>query len=277
MHWIIGLVFKNRGFFSLLLTVFVSLLMISSSPKTQLSTISMLTMTIFYPFQLTFNQLTRAKNIFSENTRLRKELAQLNVEISSLKEKSIENDRLRGLLNFAQDFSFDFVPVRVIARDPSKGNWSVIVNAGKNSDIQLYMPLVGERGVVGKIVHVMGNMSLVQLLKDPSSRTGVLCRRTRTVSILETENGSDFFIQCRKHEDILKGDTIVTSGLGGIYPRGLMVGVVNRIDDGDKPLFKRAKLDLAMDFEHLEEVFILRTSPQWSSFRSELDSIGLLE
>jgi rod shape-determining protein MreC len=189
-------------------------------------------MTVFFPFQLTFNQMTRVQNIFSENTRLKKEVAQLNVEVALLREKAVENENLRGLLNFTNDFSFDFVPVRVIAHDPSKGNWTAIVNAG--------MPLVGERGVVGKVIQVMGNMSLVQLLKDPSSRTSVLCRRTRTVSILGTENGSDFYVQYRSHEDVAPGDTIVTSGLGGIYPRGLTVGIVDKLEDEDNPLFKRA-------------------------------------
>jgi rod shape-determining protein MreC len=277
MHWIIQLVFKNRTFFSLLLTVVLSLTMISSSKETQVSVARLFTMTLFYPFQLTFTQITRVRDIFSENMRLKKEVTQLNVEVSLLTEKAVENERLRGLLNLSKDFSFDYIPGRVIARDPIWGNWSIIVNAGKNSGVQPYMPIVGENGVVGKVVQVMGNMCLVQLILDPSSRTSVLSRRTRMVSILESENGRDFFIQCRRHEDIISGDTIVTSGLGGIYPRGLMVGIVDMITIDENPLFKKAKIELKVDFERLEELFILRLSPQWSSFRSELDSLGLLK
>lgn len=277
MQWIVGLIIKNRTFFSLLLTTVLSLLMISSPKEIQLSTARTLTMTVFFPFQFTLNQITRVKNIFAENTRLKKDLAQLNVEVSLLREKAIENERLRGLLNFTQNFSFDFVPVRVIARDPSRGKSTIIVNAGKSSGIQMYMPLVGESGVVGKVIQVMGNMGLVQLLTDPSSRTSVLCQRTRSVSILGTENGNDFFVQYRKHEDVVAGDTIVTSGLGGIYPRGLAVGYVVKIEDDRDPLFKRARLRLSIDFDRLDELFILRLSPQWVSFRSELDSMGLLK
>jgi rod shape-determining protein MreC len=277
MHWIIGLILKNRTFFSLLLTTVLSLLMISSPKEIQLSTARTLTMTVFFPFQLTFNQITRVKNIFLENTRLKKEVAQLNVEVALLREKAVENENLRGLLNFTNNFSFDFVPVRVIAHDPSKGNWTAIVNAGKNSGIQMYMPLVGEKGVVGKVIQVMGNMSLVQLLKDPSSRTSILCRRTRTVSILGTENGSDFYVQYRRHEDVVPGDTIVTSGLGGIYPRGLTVGIIDKLEEDENPLFKRARLQLSVDFDRLDELFILRLSPQWVSFKTELDSLGLLK
>ncbi|HEX2956759.1 MAG TPA: rod shape-determining protein MreC [Chitinispirillaceae bacterium] len=277
MNWIVGLIIKNRTFFSLLLTTVLSLLMISSPKEAQLSTARALTMTVFYPFQFTFKEITRFKNIFAENTRLKKDVAQLNVEVSLLREKAIENDRLRGLLNFTQDFTFDFIPVRVIACDPAKGTSTVIVNAGNNSGIQMYMPLVGERGVVGKVIQVMGNMCLVQLLKDPSSRTSVLCQRTRSVSILGTENGNDFFVQYRKHEDVIVGDTIVTSGLGGVYPRGLTVGFVDKLENDRDPLFKRARLRLSIDFERLDELFVLRMSPQWVSFRAELDSLGLLK
>lgn len=277
MHWIIGLIKKNLSIFSLLLTIVLSLLMISSPEEARLSTARTLTMSVFYPFQFTFNQISRIKDVFAENIRLKKEVTELSVELASLKEKGIENERLRGLLNFAQDFSFDFVPVRVVARDPALGDWTVIVNAGKSSGIELFMPLVGDRGVVGKVIKVLGNLSQVQLIKDPASRTSVLCRRTRTISILGTENGSDFFVQCRKHEDIIVGDTIVTSGLGGIFPRGLTVGVVDKITEDKNPLFKRARLKLSVDFDRLDELFILRLSPRWMSFRSEIDSLRLLK
>jgi rod shape-determining protein MreC len=138
----------------------------------------------------------------------------------------------------------------------------------------MYMPLIGEKGVVGKVVQVMHQISLVQLLRDPSNRIGVLFSRTRTIGILETENGNDFFVLCRSHEPIVKGDTVVTSGLGGIYPRGLQVGFVKKIDPIKDPLFKKVFIDCSVDFDHIEELFIMRVSPQWSAFRNEMDSIG---
>jgi rod shape-determining protein MreC len=101
----------------------------------------------------------------------------------------------------------------------------------------------------------------------------VLSRRNRTVAILETDDGQHFFMRVRSHEDFQVGDTIVTSGLGGIYPRGLEVGIVKDIKAGSDPLFKRVFIRPAVDFEHLEELFVIRLSPQWASFLSEMDSI----
>jgi len=135
------------------------------------------------------------------------------------------------------------------------------------------MPVVGEGGIAGKVVQVMPSLSLVQLIKDPLNRTSILVRRTRAVSILETENGIDFSARFRTHEDLVSGDTIVTSGLGGIYPRGFPVGVIEKISDEHDPLFKKATIKPNLDVDHSEELFIVRLPPQWAAFRMQLDSL----
>lgn len=275
MHWIINFIISQRRIFSLLLTVLLCLLMITSSPVQQEKTFRFLAMTIFYPLQVVLSQTTKIKNIFAENRKLQQEVIRLSAEVSQLREESIENDRLRNLLNLAQDFSYDLHPVRVIARDPSPAQKSIVVSAGKNDSIAMWMPLMNEYGVVGKVVQVMHRISLVQILKDPSNRTSVLFRRTRTVGILETENGNDFFVRCRSHEAIEPGDTVVTSGLGGIYPRGLTVGIVKSIKKIKNPLFKLVFVKPSVNFNHLEELYIMRLSPQWAAFRTELDSLEL--
>jgi rod shape-determining protein MreC len=249
--------------------------MISGPPEFQARASRFLTITVFYPFQVTFNNLTHIRNIFSENRHLRLEVARLNTEVSRLQELKSENERLRGLLDLSQDFTYELLPVRVVARDPSIENKSVIINAGYKDGVRMWMPLVGENGVVGKVIQVMNGLSLVQLITDPSNRTSILNRRSRTVSILQTQHGRSFFFRCRNHEDVQIGDTIVTSGLGGIYPKGLRVGQVDRITDSQNPLFKRVWVELSVDFDRIEDLFVLLLSPQWQSFREELDSLEL--
>ncbi|KMQ50814.1 Rod shape-determining protein MreC [Chitinispirillum alkaliphilum] len=247
--------------------------MISSTPQMQAQTARILTMSVFYPFQFTLSQVTRVNNIFAENKKLRQELVEANTRLALVEEKTQENQRLRELIGFSADFPYELLPARVIARDPSPLYRSLIVNAGVNQGVVRYMPLVTERGVVGKVVQKTGNMSLVQLIKDPSSRTSVMDRRTRAVGILETENGRDFFVRYRSHEEVQKGDTIVTSGLGGIFPKGILVGFVKETADMQNPLFNKVYLEPAVDFEHLEELFIMKLHPQWAAFRTELDSL----
>lgn len=273
MHWIFEFLIRHRNFSSLLVTVFLSLFLISSNSNQQTIIARSLTMYVFFPFQITLDKITQINNIYSENKRLKREVTQLNATVALLKEQAVENNRLRSLLEFGQEFTFDLVPARVIARDPSVSFRSVVINTGLKDSIQQWMPVVSERGVVGKVVQVLNGISMVQLLRDPSNRTSVMVQRPRTVSILETENGSDFYIRCRTHEDIKTGDTIVTSGLGGIYPRGFRVGVISKITDVNNPLFVKAYIKLFVDFNHLEELFVLKMSPQWTAFKDELDSL----
>ncbi|MBN1756991.1 MAG: rod shape-determining protein MreC [Chitinispirillaceae bacterium] len=273
MHSIFNLILSFRRFFSLLVTVILSLIMITSPPMKQAATLRFLSMTAFFPLQVALSQTTKIRNIFGENRHLRAEVVRLSAEVAELQEKAQENKRLRDMLDLADNFDYSLLPVRVIAQDPSPAQRSIVVTAGVSDSAAMWMPLVNERGVVGKVVQVMHRISLVQLLKDPSNRTGVLFRRTRATGILETENGNDFFVQCRSHEPIEEGDTIVTSGLGGIYPRGLNVGTVKKIAPDPDPLFKQVEVAMSVDFNHIEELFIMRLSPQWSAFRTELDSI----
>jgi rod shape-determining protein MreC len=273
MRWIIEIVIRHRNISSLLLTVALSLAMISAGPDAQSKTIRYLNFTIYYPAYATVSQITRFGNVYSENARLKHELAQTSARLHQIEEQSIENARLRGLFELAEHSPYDLVPVRVIAYDPSQVHKSVVVNGGKNHDIVSFMPLVAEHGAVGKVIQVMGNVSLVQLLRDPSSRTSVMVRRTRAVGIMETENGRDFFVRLRSHEDVQIADTITTSGLGGIYPKGLLVGTISKIGDDNNTLFKRAYINFSVNFDKIEELFVIRLAPQWSAHRPELDSL----
>ncbi|MDR2578343.1 MAG: rod shape-determining protein MreC [Chitinispirillales bacterium] len=273
MRWIIDLIVRHRNGCSLLLTAVLSLLMITAHPEAQVNVARYLTMSVFYPVYATVSQVSNFKDIYSENKRLWQELVEANTQLQMIRQKSEENMRLRGLIGFAESSLYSLTPVRVIAADPSHQNRSIVITGGKSQGVEMFMPLVAEHGAVGKVVQVIGNMSLVQLLCDPSNRASVMVNRSRAVGILQTENGRDFFVRLRNHEDALTGDTIVTSGLGGIYPKGLVVGVVSSVDDRTNPLFKRAYLEFSVNFDKLEELFVMRLPPQWAAQRSELDSI----
>jgi rod shape-determining protein MreC len=273
MQWIIRFFVYHRNIASLCIMVLVSTWMLSSDLMRQQRIARALTFTVFYPFEFYFNQTTRIKNIFAENRKLKEEIAALSVRVALLSENARENERLTDLLGISKGFPYAIVPARVVARDPSFLSKSAIINVGRDNGLSMYMPIVTSRGVAGKIVQVMGHMSLVQLVIDPSNRTSVLVRRTREIGILETDNGTDFFIMFRAHADVAVGDTLITSGFGGIYPKGLFAGVVEKIPERRDPLFKKAIVRPGVDFDRLEEVFVIRLSPQWEMFKSDLDSL----
>jgi rod shape-determining protein MreC len=273
MRTFIEFIIRYRLFASMVVACTISVWMVSSPPHLQARTARILTLSIFYPVQITVDQVIRAKNIYAENEQLTSDIALLNVQLAQLREQEAENTRLRDMLGFDQSTPFPLVPARVVARDPSPIFKSVVISAGMNKSILPFMPVVTRQGVVGKVVQVMPDLSLVQLIRDPLNHVSIMTRRSRTVSILETENGVEFFTHLRVHEDVLPGDTVITTGLGGIYPRGFLVGIIGKVSFERDPLFKRATINLSLDIEHLEELFVIKLPPQWAAFKEQLDSL----
>jgi rod shape-determining protein MreC len=249
--------------------------MLNADTRQQHQIIRTLTISIFFPFQFTLNKATEIKNIFTENKKLKQEITALTTLCASLEEAARENKRLRDLLGFREPFSYTLLPARTVVREPSFLFRSIVINAGRDQGVAVYMPVVNKDGVVGKVIQVLSQVSLVQILRDPSECVSVMTKKNEEVGILETNDSRNFFIQYRRHADITKGDTVVTSGLGGIYPRGLGVGIVCEIKDNHDPLFKKAFIEPLVEFNRLEEVFVIKLSPQWAAFRKELDSIAL--
>ncbi|MDD5674549.1 MAG: rod shape-determining protein MreC [Chitinivibrionales bacterium] len=274
MQWIFRFLLQHRTITTLAITVMLSLWMINAPRPMQLSVARALTFTVFYPFQLVLLQANRVRNIFAENKRLTRQVTALTTEVMGLREAARENVRLHELVNFESTFPYALVPARVVGRDPAYPCRSIVVTGGTDKKLQAYMPIVNVSGVVGRTIAVFSHLSLVQLVTDPSSRISVMIARGRVVGIFETENGRDFFMRCRTHADVAPGDTVVTSGLGGIYPPGLLLGRVAQITDRNDPLFKKVFIKPAVDFDYLEDVCALRLAPQWASFRQELDSLG---
>jgi rod shape-determining protein MreC len=274
MRWIFEFIVRYRAAAVFIAASGVSVLMIASPGEHQAKTARFLAFTLFYPLQVTFDQATKAENIYAENRRLKLQVAQLSARVAQLRDEQIENGRLRRMLGFEERTPHDIIPVSVVARDPSLIQKSVVVNAGKNRGVKTFMPVVGEGGIAGKVVQTMPFLSQVQLISDPINRTSIMVRRTRALGILETENGSDFFARFRVHEDVAAGDTVVTSGLGGIYPRGFPAGVVEKVSDEGDRLYKKAAVRPILDIDHAEELFVVRRPPQWAAFRAQLDSLG---
>lgn len=141
----------------------------------------------------------------------------------------------------------------------------IIIDRGTQDGVNKDMAVVTEKGLVGTVVEASPNSSKVQLLLDPRSAVGTLVQRpeSRVAGIVEG-NPSDpmmpRMINIPRNADVVEGDTIVTSGFGGIYPKGLIVGTVSDVQNDSGGLLKIAILDPAVDFQKLEDVAVIVTS-----------------
>ena len=199
------------------------------------------------------------KNVRAENIRLRDEVQRLRVEGLRVEDVVGENARLRRLLGLQETFPITTLSGEIIARD--WGGWvrSLTVNRGRRDKIARLTAVLAPEGLVGRVVDVRPGSAIVQALTDPASTVGAHVVRTRTPGIVEGDpRGSiRFKYLAREGARIQVEDVIVTSGLGGLFPRGIPIGRVRAIDDRGSALFHYALLSPAVDFARLDEVLLL--------------------
>ena len=199
------------------------------------------------------------KNVRAENRRLRAENQQLRVESLQVSETSTENDRLRRLLGLQERMPLATVSAQIIARE--WGGWvrSLTVNRGRGDKIARLTAVIAPEGLIGRVIEVRAGASIIQVLTDPTSTVGAHVVRTRTSGIVEGEPRGTMRLKymAREGGGIQVGDLIVTSGAGGVFPRGIPVGRVRAIDDRGSALFHYAALTPVIDFARVDEVLLL--------------------
>lgn len=199
------------------------------------------------------------KNVRAENRRLRDEAQRLRVESLRVSEVDEENRRLRRLLELKEALPLETISGEVIGRE--WGGWvrSLTVNRGRSSHVVRLTAVIGPDGLIGRIVDVRGGSSVVQVLTDPASTVGAHVVRTRTPGIIEGEPRGTIRLKymARDGAGMQVGDMVVTSGLGGLFPRGIPIGRVRSIDDRGSALFHYAQIAPAVDFARIDEVLLL--------------------
>ena len=195
-----------------------------------------------------------------ENHLLKKELAALAAENVYLEEQRLENIRLRKLLNFEERIPHKTLAAEIIARDP--GNWlnTVIVNKGTGHGVQKDMAVVSCEGLLGRVVTASRNTANVLLIIDPRSAVGGVVQGNRSLVLVEGDPGTPgmCLVKCLAMEsELMAGDKVLSSGLGGIYPKGLIIGEIVELIPGKYGVGSAARLKPAADFARLEEALII--------------------
>jgi rod shape-determining protein MreC len=199
------------------------------------------------------------KAVRRENAILRGENEQLRVMSLQAGETREENARLRRLLVLKDRLPLATLAGEVIGREA--GGWvrSLTVNRGRGDGIVQQTPVIVPDGLVGRVVQVHRGAAVIQLLNDPASTVGAVVLRTRTAGLVEGDAGGAvrFKFMARDGMSVAPGDLVVTSGLGTLFPKGLPVGRVVKIEDKGSALFHFAVLAPAVDFSRVEEVLLV--------------------
>jgi rod shape-determining protein MreC len=244
------------------------------------------------PFQKLYNGLhggtSRFWAGFSEFDRVKTELEltrtklhtfeSIDVEISEIKK---ENDRLRALLGMKEMLRYNSIPASIISKDPDNWFRTLIINRGENDGIKINMPVVAYqvvqngnakelvKGVVGKIVEVRGSVSRIQPVIAPDIKIGVKIGDSRFPGLLSgyTYNSNLCAVNYITRAAPVKfGDIVITSGQAGVFPPGLIIGTVVKSDIPETSPYQRAIVKPSMDYNLLDEVFVIKKAPDKDLF-----------
>ena len=204
------------------------------------------------------NHYVMLVNVKKENEKLLKENNHLVEIVNNMKEIEKENERLRGMLAFKQKYLPSGVSAEVTARDTTSEYQTIRINKGRDVGLERRMPVITPSGVVGQLINVWENYSDVLLMTDHNHAMDVIVQRSRARGILK--GGSS--VQCElrylnRTDDVMIGDVLVTSGIEGIFPKGLLVGTVQEVEKGKFGVTQTVAVEPTVNLSKLEEVYVV--------------------
>ncbi|MGI6319294.1 MAG: rod shape-determining protein MreC [Firmicutes bacterium] len=203
------------------------------------------------------------ERVLAENEMLREKIAERDNLSYKLLELQKENHRLREMLGFESSVEYSLLPAEVIARDPSYWFETITINKGYDDGVKKDMAVVTSQGLVGSIYYASKNSSQVLMLTDSRRAVSALVQRSREPGSIGIVEGypekSEFLrmVNLPPDANIQKGDVIISSGLGDVFPRGLVIGHVTEVEKDQYGLLQQALVEPAVNFNRLEEVFIV--------------------
>ena len=199
--------------------------------------------------------------IEEENRNLKKKIDNMKSQLILYQEGYLEAQRLRNLLALKNNHDFDFVIARVIGRGQTAFSQTILINKGTADGINDGLPVMAGPGLVGRIIGASWHSAKVLPLIDENSNIDVCVQRTRTQGIIRGAGSRGCILKyIAKTQDVREGDVILTSGMGGVFPKGIMIGRVSRIDRLESGLFWKIYVAPVIDFSKLEEVSVLTST-----------------
>jgi len=193
-----------------------------------------------------------------ENKNLNKKINELKAELVLYQEGYLEAQRLGKLLALKSDYKNRAVSALVIGREQAALSKTILINKGSAHGLKIGMPVIATPGLIGRLIDVSWHVSKVLLLIDENNNIGAILQRTRTQGIVSGAGSRGCILKyIYKNQDVKEGDPVISSGMGGIFPKGLLIGKVSRVQKQDAGLFLKIDVAPIADFAKLEEVLVL--------------------
>ncbi len=266
---------KNKaGMIGIIITIIILIVVviISNISTGNLSFMESTVGTLFMPIQngivylknkITGNEqeLSDIESLKEENQKLKDENSKLQEQVRELEILKSENNTLKEYVNLKDKYSdYTTVPAYVIQRSISNYDKIIVINAGSDDGIDINMPVISESGLVGHVVSVTNNTAKIQTIIDTASNVSANISNVQDSVILKgTLNNTETLKATYIPADstILQGDEVVTSGLGGIYPKGILIGNIKNVVNTKNETDRYAEIEVSTDFSKLETVLVI--------------------
>ena len=215
--------------------------------------------TVLAPANAVMGWVDAGVGVYWENQKLKKRLAQIQMEADRMRGDRVENARLRRLLDLSQENPSDLTAARVTARSLDRLGGSLTIDKGLKDGVLPDRAVITPDGLVGRVERATAHEARVLTLLHHDCEVAVRVGKNRVDGVLEWEFGdrptlSLLYVSAR--EDVKKGDWVMTSGLGGIFPEGVRVGTVARVGIAEGGLMKEVSVKPSVDFRSLEDVMV---------------------
>lgn len=251
-------VLSFKEYIVLLLLLIISLSFISLNDTAQVKNLK--TFTLEY-FAFINSALTEISNMFSDTDeilKLKKQNAELMLQVNLLRDYGLENTELKNLLDYKKRSEIQLAPASIVSQLISKVQGNLIINVGLSDSIEVGMPVVNGRGLIGIITEAAENFSVVRTLHNTSLSLAVIDQRSYVSGILDWDGINLILKNIPTTYDVKIGDRIITSEFSTIFPPSIPIGVVTAKETNISGLLNNVTIKPFVDFNSLKNVLVLK-------------------
>ncbi len=266
---------KRSGLFGIIITIVILvLIVIFSNREANTSFFENIANKLVMPMQngLTYLKnkvsgnstfFTDINNLKNENQELKEENSRLEQSLRELENIKTENETLKEYLGLTEKYGeYKTVPAYIINKDISNYSKTIVINIGKNDGIEEKMTVIADEGLVGHVISVTDNTAKVRTIIDTSSSISCLMSTNKDSIVCKGTLDSNSELKAMyipTDANLVQGDSVETSGLGGIYPKGIHVGTIKKIVNTKNITDRYALVETAVDFSKLNTVLVIKS------------------
>lgn len=265
---------RKNGFWGVIITIILLILLvaITNIERSKLYNFENVMSKIITPIQSGITYIKHKINgnnmyfanveqLEKDNEALKRENSDLEQKLRELEVLKAENETLKQYVSVTEKYqSFKTIPANVINRDITNYSKTIVINIGKDDGVKENMAVIADKGLVGNVISVTSNTAKVQTIVDSASSTSALASSTRDTMVCKgtIENTSVLkATYISTNANIIEGDSVETSGMGGIYPKGIYIGRITKVKEGKNKIDKTVEVETAVDFNKLETVLVV--------------------